>query len=69
MFDDYSKFFKVTEKLKQQQDGKQHFIFSEEFLFEFEQFIKGNFEMIKFYKDLYENPPQKSKKYFGLFHK
>lgn len=68
LFDDSSKFFKVTEKLKQQQNGKHHFIFSEEFLFEFEQFIKGNFEMIRFYKDLFENPPQKSKKHFGLFH-
>lgn len=69
LFDDYRKFFKVTEKLKQQQEGKHHFIFSEEFLFEFEQFIKGNFEMIKYYKDLSENPHQKLKKDFGLFHK
>lgn len=49
LFDDYTKFFKVSEKIRKER--KRNYLFSDEFLFEFEQFIKGNFDMIEFYKN------------------
>lgn len=49
LFDDYTKFFKVSQKILNEKNRS--YLFSDEFLFEFEQFIKGNFDMIEYYKN------------------
>lgn len=48
LYDDYEKFFRVTEKIRK--SGEEKYLFSEEFYKEFMIFLEGNFDMIEFYK-------------------
>lgn len=48
LFNDYKKFFVVTNKIKENNGG---YIFSNDFSFEFDTFIKSLFEMINYYKN------------------
>lgn len=48
LFDDYTKFFRVTEKIKK--SGTEHYVISEEFCKELHLLLKNNLEMTEFYK-------------------
>lgn len=52
LFDDYTKFFRVTEKIKN--SGTESYIISEEFCKELHLLLKSNLEMIEFYKNQLE---------------
>lgn len=52
LFDDYTKFFRVTEKIKN--SGTENYIISEEFCKELHLMLKSNLEMIEFYKNQLE---------------
>lgn len=48
LFDDHTKFFRVTEKIKE--NGEEHYVISEEFCKELHILLNSSLEMVEFYK-------------------